>query len=56
MPIATPIDKFISNHARILLEQIKDMKIDSWKCLKTHDTKVSFDDDPSLLKLFLHHV
>ena len=28
MSIATPIDKLTSNHARILLEQIKDMKID----------------------------
>ena len=28
MSIATPIDKFISNHAIILLEAIKDMKMD----------------------------
>ena len=28
MSIATPIDKLTSNHAIILLEEIKDMKID----------------------------
>ena len=28
MSIATPIDKFISDHAIILLEELKDMKID----------------------------
>ena len=28
MSIATPIDKFISNHAIILLEEIKDTKTD----------------------------
>ena len=43
MSIATPIYKFISNHAIILFEKKKDMKMDRWKCVKTHDTKVSFD-------------
>ena len=43
MSIATPIDKLTSNHAIILLEEIKDMKIDRRKCVKTHDTKASFD-------------
>ena len=43
MFIATPIDKLTPNHAIILLEEIKDMKIDRRKCVKTHDTKVSFD-------------
>ena len=43
MSIATPIDKLTSNHAIILLEEIKDMKIDRSKYVKTHDTKVSFD-------------
>ena len=43
MSIATPIDKLTSNHAIILLEEIKVMKIDCSKCVKTHDTKVSFD-------------
>ena len=28
MSIATSIDKFISNHAIIMLEEIKDMKVD----------------------------
>ena len=28
MSIATPIDKLTSNHAIILLEELKDMKID----------------------------
>ena len=43
MSIANPIGKLTSNHAIIQLEEIKDMKIDRWKCVKTHDTKVSFD-------------
>ena len=29
--LATPIKKFISNHAKILLKEIKDMKIDRQK-------------------------
>ena len=28
MSLATPINKFISNHAKILQKEIKDMKID----------------------------
>ena len=43
MSIATPIYKFISNHAIILLEEKKDMKINRRKCVKTRDTKDSFD-------------
>ena len=43
MSIATSVNKFISNHAIILLEEIKDMKVDRLKCVKTDDTKVSFD-------------
>ena len=40
MPIATPIKKFISYHAKILLKEIKDMKIDRRKeNAKIHDKK-----------------
>ena len=28
MSLATPNNKFVSNHAKILLKEIKDMKID----------------------------
>ena len=31
MSIATQINKFISNHAKVLLKEIKDMKIDRRK-------------------------
>ena len=45
MSIATPVDKFLLNHAIILLEEVKDMKIDrpKKKNAKTRDIKVSFD-------------
>ena len=44
MSIATPIDKFLSNHAIMLLGEVKDMKMDRrQKKAKTHDIKVSFD-------------
>ena len=31
MPLATPINKSISNHAKILLKEIKDVKTDRQK-------------------------
>ena len=31
MSLATPINKFISNHAKILLKEVKDRKIDRQK-------------------------
>ena len=31
MSIASPVDKFLSNHIIILLEEVKDMKIDRRK-------------------------
>ena len=40
MSIATQINKFISNHAKVLLREIKDMKIDPWK--KTTKTDDNF--------------
>ena len=46
MSIASPVDKFLSNHIIILLEEVKDMKIDRRKKkrkAKTHNIKVSFD-------------
>ena len=58
MSLATPISKFISNYAKVLLKEIKDMKIDrrkkKKKNAKTGDNlHVSLTtSDQSLLKLF----
>ena len=51
MSIASPVDKFLLNYVIILLEEVKDMKIDrkkktkkkKKKNAKTHDIKGSFD-------------
>ena len=60
MSLATPINKFISNHAKILQKEIKDMKIDrrKKKPTKTDDNlQVSLTmSDQSLLKLFNYHL
>ena len=31
MSTGIPVDKFISNHAKLMLKGIKNMKIDRWK-------------------------
>ena len=58
MSLATPINKSISNHANILLKEIKYMKIDRGKNAKTDDNlHVSLTrSDQSLVKLFNHHL
>ena len=59
MSLATPINKFISNHAKILLKEMKDMKIDRGKKMRKTDdnSQVSLTtSDQSLLKLFNDHL
>ena len=58
MSLATPISKFISNHAKVPLKEIKDMKIDRRKNAKTDDNlHVSLTtSNQSLLNLFNHQL
>ena len=53
--LATPVNIFISNHAKILLKKIKDMKIDHQKKPMTIHVSLTTSDQ-SLLKLFNHHL
>ena len=57
MSLATLINKFISNLARILLKEKKDMKRDRQKKSENNDNSwVSLTmSDQSLLKLFKHY-
>ena len=45
MSPATPISKFISNHAKVQLKEIKDMKIDRRKIEKTQKPSVTCQFD-----------
>ena len=61
MSIATQINKFISNHAKVLLKEIKDVKIDRRKKKKKRKPITILQvnltmSDQSLLKLFNHHL
>ena len=61
MSIAIQINKFISNHAKVLLIEIKDMKIDRRKKTRKPMTILQVNLTTSdllkgLLKLFNHHL
>ena len=58
MSPATQIDKFVSNHAIILLKEIKRYENRLVKKTQTHDTMTVnlIQSNQSRLKLFRHHL